>query len=155
MWKMIYLGPLVETRESAALLVPDVTLLLLLNEEDEAEEETSEGKSLAVKILAWGGVKVGWGLGGRGERLNPRPNWRWESSGHEESSEERTKLSSLDTVDVEEPCICIMVYGVDEEINWGRGWVGDEFGAKVLCFLWLRERKGRDCDEGWERDRKG
>lgn len=65
--KIIHLGPLVATTESAVLLVPAVTLAPVNEEgeeeeeeevdeavanEDAEEEETTEAKSLAVNILA-------------------------------------------------------------------------------------------------------
>lgn len=52
----IYLGPFVAATESAVLLVPAVTLALYNEEgeeEEEEEDDADEGKSLAVKILAY------------------------------------------------------------------------------------------------------
>lgn len=91
-------------------MVPAVTLALLKeeeeddddgeeDEEDESEaEEPTEGKSLAVKILAYWAC---WVLLQLPPRLNPRPSSSSDSSGQEESSDEKTRLSSLDTVDID------------------------------------------------------
>lgn len=128
-----YLPPLVVGEESEFVLEPSVTLTPRREDEEqtdeveEEEEEMDEGKSSAVKILRnWiPPEEVLWMLRGesRTPRQSPNPNSISDSSGEEESSEDKTILSSLEIVDIE----CWESMKLKEDWGGGfkeRGWLG-------------------------------
>lgn len=110
-----YLPPLIVAAESEFLFDPSVTLTPRSEDEEHTDEvdeeedideweEIEEGKSSAVKILPnWTPLGILWILRAesRTPRQSPNPNSISASSGQEESSEDKTMLSSLEIVDIE------------------------------------------------------